>query len=150
MLVIGLIWFVSQLLRRWVEPVPLTAGIWLGDLWLLPLAFLLAGFPLARLHGPLDRVLIGALAIVMIPLEFAVADVPELRVLRRPGVPRNVLMVADEPAIAERGRHRPARDPDRRAGHAGDRARPPLAATPAHRCGACSRPCSPVPPAWRC
>jgi hypothetical protein len=27
----------------------LTAGIWLGDLWLLPLAFLLAGFPLARL-----------------------------------------------------------------------------------------------------
>ncbi len=70
MLVIGLIWFVSQCLRRWHEPVPLTAGIWLGDLWLLPLAFLLAGFPLARVHGTLERVLIGALAFVMIPLEF--------------------------------------------------------------------------------
>ena len=33
-----------------VASVPLTAGIWLGDLWLLPLAFLLAGFPLVRLE----------------------------------------------------------------------------------------------------
>ena len=71
----------------WPEPLPLTAGIWLGDLWLLPLAFLLAGFPLGRLHGTLDRVLIGALALVMIPLEFLWLLFLNFDVLRRRAVP---------------------------------------------------------------
>ena len=52
MIVIGLVLFVSNLLRQWMAPVPLTAGIWLGDLWLLPLTFLLAGFPFAHLSEP--------------------------------------------------------------------------------------------------
>ncbi len=101
MIVIGLVWFVSQLLRQWMAPVPLTAGIWLGDLWLLPLAFLLAGFPLAHLSQPLDRILIGALAIVMIPLEALWLMFLSFDSFGEPGVPRNVLMVADEPGLAD-------------------------------------------------
>ena len=100
MIVIGLVWFVSNLLRQWMAPVPLTAGIWLGDLWLLPLAFLLAGFPFAHLSEPLDRVLIGALAIVMIPLEALWLMFLSFDSFGEPGVPRNVLMVADEPGLA--------------------------------------------------
>ena len=81
---------------------PLTAGIWLGDLWLLPLAFLLAGFPLVRLESTLDRVIIGALAIVAIPLEFALADVPELRQLRRARrAAATRCMIADAPRVAD-------------------------------------------------
>ena len=83
MVVIGLIWFVSQLLRRGRSRSRSPSGIWLGDLWLLPLAFLLAGFPLARLHGTLERVLIGALAFVMIPLEFLWLLFLNFDVLRR-------------------------------------------------------------------
>ena len=98
---IGLLWFVSQLLRRWMEPLPLTLGIWLGDLWLLPLAFLLAGFPLARLHSRLDRVLIGALAVVMLPLELLWLLFLNFESFGGPDVPRNVLMIADKPAMAE-------------------------------------------------
>ena len=101
MIVIGLVWFVSQLLRQWMAPVPLTAGIWLGDLWLLPLTFLLAGFPFAHLSEPLDRVLIGALAIVMIPLEALWLMFLSFDSFGEPGVPRNVLMVADEPGLAD-------------------------------------------------
>src|SRR6478735_4435218 len=100
MVVIGLVWFVSQLLRQWVAPVPLTAGIWLGDLWLLPLAFLLAGFPLARLESGLDRVLVGALAVVMIPLELLWLMFLDFDDFGE-GIPRNVLMVADRPGLAD-------------------------------------------------
>ena len=85
MVTIGFVWFVAQLLRSWLAPVPLTAGIWLGDLWLLPLAFLLAGFPLARLANGIDRALFGALAIVMIPLELLWLMFLELRLVRRGG-----------------------------------------------------------------
>ena len=101
MLVIGLVWFVSQLLRQWMAPAPLTFGIWLGDLWLLPLAFLLAGFPLARLAEPIDRLLIGALAIVMIPLELLWLMFLDFDSFGETGVPRNVLMVANEPGLAD-------------------------------------------------
>jgi signal transduction histidine kinase len=100
MVVIGLVWFASQSLRRWTEPLPLTVGIWLGDLWLLPLAFLLAGFPLARLHSTLDRVLIGALAFVMIPLELLWLLFLNFESFGG-AAGDNVLMVADEPAIAD-------------------------------------------------
>ncbi len=100
MVVIGLVWFVSQLLRQWVAPVPLTAGIWLGDLWLLPLAFLLAGFPLGRLESQLDRVLVGALAVVMVPLELLWLMFLDFDDFGE-GIPRNVLMVADRPGLAD-------------------------------------------------
>jgi signal transduction histidine kinase len=100
MVVIGLVWFVAQLLRTWMAPVPLTAGIWLGDLWLLPLAFLLAGFPLARLENRIDRVLVGALAIVMLPLELLWLMVLDFHDFG-PGIPRNALMVADKPGLAD-------------------------------------------------
>jgi signal transduction histidine kinase len=100
MVVIGLVWFASQLLRQWVAPVPLTVGIWLSDLWLLPLAFLLAGFPLARLESRIDRVLVGALAVVMIPLELLWLMFLDFDSFGE-DVPRNVLMVADRPGLAD-------------------------------------------------
>ena len=105
MVVIGLVWFVAAAAALdWLAPVPLTAGIWLGDLWLLPLAFLLAGFPLgAPGTSRLDRVLVGALAVVMIPLELLWLMFLELRLLRRAGVPRNVAA----------GRRRARRSPTR-------------------------------------
>jgi signal transduction histidine kinase len=101
MVVIGLVWFASQLLRQWMAPLPLTAGIWLGDLWLLPLAYLLAGFPLGRLERRGERLLLGALALVMIPLEFLWLMFLNFDSFGEPGVPRNVLMVADEPGLAD-------------------------------------------------
>jgi signal transduction histidine kinase len=101
MVVIGLTWFVSQLLRDWMEPLPLTAGIWLGDLWLLPLAYLLAGFPLGRLEHHVDRLLIGALVVVTIPLEFLWLAFLNFDSFGEPNVPRNVLMLADEPGLAD-------------------------------------------------
>ena len=94
---------------------PLTAGIWLGDLWLLPLAFLLAGFPLGRLDTRLDRLLVGALAVVMLPLELLWLMFLDFDDFGDAGVPRNVLLVADEPQIAERDRHRAADHPDQLA-----------------------------------
>ena len=100
MVVIGLTWFVSQLLRGWVAPLPLTVGIWLGDMWLLPLVYLLAGFPLGRLEHRPDRLLLGALTLVMIPLEFLWLAFLNFETFGGPGVPRNVLMVADEPDLA--------------------------------------------------
>ena len=51
-------------------------------------------------------------------------------------MPRNVLMVADEPGLADARRHRPAGDPDRRAGHARVSCWSALAAARARRCGA--------------
>jgi signal transduction histidine kinase len=97
---IGLVWFVSQLLRQWVAPVPLTAGVWLGDLWLLPLAYLLAGFPLGRLESGLDRVLVGALAVVMIPLELLWLMFLDFGQFGE-DIPRNILMVASKPGLAD-------------------------------------------------
>src|SRR3954467_11264337 len=35
---VGLVWFSAALLKTWHAPVPFTAGIWLGDVWLVPLA----------------------------------------------------------------------------------------------------------------
>ena len=126
---------------------PLTAGIWLGDLWLLPLAFLLAGFPLARLESRLDRVLVGALAVVMIPLELLWLMFLDFDVLRERRAD-NVLMVADRPVWRTR-RHRAADDPDHRAGDAGVRARAPLlrASAPLRRVLA---PVLAGAPGWRC
>ena len=101
MVVIGLMWFVSRMLRDWMAPLPLTAGIWLGDAWLLPLAYLLAGFPLGRLEHRTERVLIGALVVAAIPLEFLWLAFLDFDSFGEPGVPRNVLMLADEPGLAE-------------------------------------------------
>lgn len=101
MVVIGLVWFVSQLLRRWMEPLPLTVGIWLGDLWLLPLAYLLAGYPLGRLATTFEKVILGALALVMIPLEFLWLMFLSFDSFGEPGVPENVLLVADRPELAD-------------------------------------------------
>ena len=126
MVVIGVVWFASQLLRQWVASVPLTAGIWLSDLWLLPLAFLLAGFPLARLENRIDRVLVGALAVVMLPLELLWLLVLDFDTFGGEGIPRNALMVVNEPGLAD------AIDTVQRVilvtslGDAGDRARAPV------------------------
>ena len=140
MVVIGLVWFVSQLLRQWVAPVPLTAGIWLGDLWLLPLAFLLAGFPLARLESRLDRVADRRAGDRDDPARAAVADVPDFDAFGEPASRATSLMVADEP-----GRRRTRSTPSsgsswsprwrrwRSCSCAASGAR-------ARRCGACSRP----------
>jgi hypothetical protein len=101
MVVIGLMWFVSRMLRDWMAPLPLTAGIWLGDAWLLPLAYLLAGFPLGRLEHRTERLLIGALVVAAIPLEFVWLAFLNFDSFGEPGAPRNVLMLADEPGLAE-------------------------------------------------
>ena len=126
MLVIGLIWFVSQLLRRWMEPLPLTVGIWLGDFWLLPLAFLLAGFPLGRLSTPArEDHLLGALTLVMIPLEFLWLMFLNFDAFGEPGVPENVCW---SPTDLRRGvrRHGPAHHPCHLPERAGLGPRAPL------------------------
>ena len=83
MVVIGLVWFVSQLLRQLAgadaadrrdlarRPVAAPAGVPAGRV------------PAARLETTLDRVIVGALAFVDDPARGAVADVPELRLVRR-------------------------------------------------------------------
>src|SRR4051794_28047541 len=69
MVLVGLVWFVSALLKSWHESIPFTLGLWLGDVWVVPLAFLLAGFPTLRLEGRVERVAIAGLLLVMGPLE---------------------------------------------------------------------------------
>jgi signal transduction histidine kinase len=101
MLVIGLVWFLSQLLRRWMEPVPLTIGIWLSDLWLLPLAYLLAAFPLGRLSTPVEKAILTALALVTVPLELLWLLFLSFDGLGGPNVPENALLIADEPQVAD-------------------------------------------------
>src|SRR4051812_9756332 len=100
MVVVGGVWFVSALLKSLHASVPFTLGVWLGDVWLLPLAFLLAGFPTLRLEGRLDRIVVVALVVVMGPLgvlwlmclSFATAISPE--------APANALMVWDAAGAA--------------------------------------------------
>ena len=149
MVVIGLIWFVSQsaaplagaaaadrrhLARR---PVAAAAG--------LPAGRLPAGAPARHARARPDR----RARARDDPARVPVAAVPELRVLRR----RAGRQRADDRRPArDRGgrRHRPARDPDRLPGHAGRSSSCDAGSTPAHRCGACCSRCWPVRPAWRC
>ena len=45
MIAVGAMWFGGTLLKSLGSSLALSAGIWIGDIWLLPLVFLLAGFP---------------------------------------------------------------------------------------------------------
>ena len=102
MVTIGIVWFASQLFRHGGGSIGLTFGIWIGDLWLPPLAFLLAGFPLMRLETTLDRVIVGALFFVAVPLEALWLMFAGLRQLRAsPGCPQNAMQVWDAPGVAD-------------------------------------------------
>ena len=103
MVAIGLVWFAgAAAAATGSRRSPLTAGIWLGDLWLLPLAFLLAGFPLGRLgRAGSTASLVGALAVVDDPARAAVADVPRTSTASARAVPRNACWSADSPALAD-------------------------------------------------
>ncbi len=114
MVAVGTIWFVAALLKNWHESIPLTAGLWLGDIWLLPLCFLLAGFPALRV-APLTRIPLAALVLVMVPLELAWLMCLNFDSFGEAGTPANALLVWDSPDAADGDRHGAARDRDRRA-----------------------------------
>jgi signal transduction histidine kinase len=100
MVVVGIVWFVSALLKSWHASVPFTLGVWLGDVWLLPLAFLLAGFPTLRLEGRLDRIVVVALVVVMGPLEVLWLMCLSFATAISPEAPANALMVWDAAGAA--------------------------------------------------
>ena len=99
MVAVGTVWFVSALLKNWHASIPLTAGVWLGDIWLLPLCFLLAGFPAMRFET-LDRVALAALALVMVPLELAWLMCLNFDSFASADAPANALLVWDSPDAA--------------------------------------------------
>src|SRR4051794_7594830 len=100
MVAVGTIWFVSALLKNWNESIPLTAGVWLGDIWLLPLCFLLAGFPAMRLGTP-ERIVLAALVFVMVPVELAWLMCLNFDSIGGPpDIPANALLVWDSPRAA--------------------------------------------------
>jgi len=101
MVAVGLVWFIAQLLRHWGGSIGLTFGIWLGDLWVLPLAFLLAGFPLMRVEGTRDRVILLALFVAAVPLEAIWLMTLDFDSFGEPGVPPNAIQVWDAPRVAD-------------------------------------------------
>lgn len=101
MILIGAVWCVARVLRDWDASVPLLAGIWLGDLWLLPFAVLLAGFPLMRVRGRADRALLGVLVVVLVPLEAVWLAFQDFERAGGPGTPANPLLVSDRPGLVE-------------------------------------------------
>ena len=56
--------FTAALLKSWHASIPFTAGVWIGDAWLIPLTFLLAGFPAMRLRGTPGRFVVAAFVVV--------------------------------------------------------------------------------------
>jgi signal transduction histidine kinase len=96
---VGLVWFSAALLKTWHAPVPFTAGIWLGDVWLVPLAFLLAGFPTLRVEGAPARAAVAGLVLVMGPLELAWLMCLNFDRFGGPG-PANAVMAWDAPEVA--------------------------------------------------
>jgi signal transduction histidine kinase len=101
MLAVGLMWFGALLLKSWHASIPLTAGIWIGDIWLLPLVFLLAGFPTMRLDGRLDRVLLAALTFIAIPVELLWLMFFDFQTNEQlKGAPDNALLIAARPDVA--------------------------------------------------
>lgn len=107
MVAVGTIWFVAALLKNWHESIPLTAGLWLGDIWLLPLCFLLAGFPALRV-APLTRIPLAALVLVMVPLELAWLMCLNFDSFGEAGTPANALLVWDSPMPRPRSTRRSA------------------------------------------
>jgi signal transduction histidine kinase len=97
MVLVGAVWFLAALLKSWHASIPFTAGIWLGDVWVVPLAFLLAGFPALRLAGGVERLAIAALVLVMGPLEVLWLMCLNFATAISPEVPANALLVWDAP-----------------------------------------------------
>ncbi len=101
MIAVGAMWFGATLLKSVDSSVVLTAGIWIGDIWLLPLVFLLAGFPAGRLQTRTERAALIALTIDAIPLEFLWLLFLNLDDRGAgPDDPPNALMIWDEPGVA--------------------------------------------------
>ncbi len=69
MVVIGLLWAATAVLKATRSSVLFTAGIWLGDVWLALFVALLVAFPFGRIVSRLDLVLVGSILLVVLPLE---------------------------------------------------------------------------------
>jgi signal transduction histidine kinase len=69
MATVGFSWLVSRLLVLADPSSVHTAGIWLGDLWVVLFAFFLVTFPHGRLAATGDQVLVAPFFIAVVPLE---------------------------------------------------------------------------------
>jgi signal transduction histidine kinase len=95
MYAIGFLRFASDLLKSSHSSLLFTAGIWVGDLWIVVLIGLLLAFPFGRLITRRDRVIVGAVAFDLLVLELlwiAAWKFPA-------GWPANFLLVADHPRL---------------------------------------------------
>src|SRR3954469_2047482 len=101
MVVIGMVWLSAALLKSWEASVPVPIGVWLGDVWWLPLAFLLVGFPTLRVEGRPARAIIAVIVLVLVPLELLWLMCLDFADFGDPGVPHNALLVWDSPKAAE-------------------------------------------------
>jgi signal transduction histidine kinase len=98
MVATGLMWFVGTLLKVWGASIPATAGVWIGDTWLLPFVFLLAAYPAGHLQTGVEKVALAALAFDAIVLEglwLMFFDIQRAE----PGSPANALLIADNPDL---------------------------------------------------
>ncbi len=88
--------FAGMLMRSSEQPVLVTFGLWVSDLWLGVLILLLLAFPYGRLVSTFDRITVAAAVIVLGPLEWLWLSFLEFP----PGTPHNVLLIADRPQVA--------------------------------------------------
>jgi signal transduction histidine kinase len=95
MTVVGCIYLVAQILTQ-AHAAPLfTAGIWLGDAWVVVFVFFLLAFPDGRLKTRFDLFVIGLFALMAFPLEFV-----WLLFFETGGNPENALVVWPNAAVA--------------------------------------------------
>jgi signal transduction histidine kinase len=76
--------------------VAFTFGLWMSDVWLVVLVLLLVAFPSGRFVSPLDRLLVLATFIVVVPLEALWLSF----LVFPPGVPANALLIHPDPDAA--------------------------------------------------
>jgi len=69
MAAIGVLWFGGAWLRESDSSPLFTAGIWFSDLWLVLFVLLLVAFPFGRFVSGLDKLLVTAILVVVVPLE---------------------------------------------------------------------------------
>jgi signal transduction histidine kinase len=99
MVFIGFAWF-ATLLTDAHAPLLFTAGTAVESVYLAGFAYLILSFPSGRLHGRLDRGLLGAAIVLVTVVEFVSLLFTDSRAVLCSGCPRNVFEVVRVDGVA--------------------------------------------------
>jgi signal transduction histidine kinase len=99
MVVAGLTWF-TRIAGEANASVPYTLGVAFGGLAYIPFTYLALSFPSGRLSDPLDRLVVGAVAVVVAVLQ-PIARVFEARPNDCDQCPANAFLMTDHATVAD-------------------------------------------------